>query len=466
MTGQNMTRQTMKRQILTEQNMKRQTNKGKTSRRLRFVFALLLALPALAAAQTPVPDILRTMVDSISEINLVRHVRRLEEAGGHWTRVRHTAGSDSGAAYILRELRALPGLTSITVDSFTMGAKPGATTRMQRNIIATIPGSQQPERILVIGAHHDCSASRMGSSIWSSQWQTLRAPGADDNATGVAILLELARLFSDPASGFKPVWTIRLIAFAAEETNPADYVSHAGSRRLARLYRRENVDIAGMISVDMVGFNTVADFQSIICDEASEPLARKFLAAKDSLNIDLVLGLKKDPASTYSDHEPFWSELFPAVCLIEYAPPWNSGAWYTANPFYHTSADSSATVNFRQVRKVAQLTLAAAGMMTAPVTAAAPVADMAQPQQLALEQNYPNPFNPVTTIRYELPAAGEVQLTVHDRTGREVARPVAGFRPAGVHTLRFDAAHLPSGLYFYTLRSGSFTTTRKMVKVQ
>ncbi|NUN68481.1 MAG: lamin tail domain-containing protein [Bacteroidetes bacterium] len=81
----------------------------------------------------------------------------------------------------------------------------------------------------------------------------------------------------------------------------------------------------------------------------------------------------------------------------------------------------------------------------------------------ALGQNYPNPFNPASSIQYQLPAAGMVTLKVYDMLGKEVAVLVNGVRSAGEHTARFDAAHLPSGIYFYTLRTGSFTQTRKML---
>lgn len=84
------------------------------------------------------------------------------------------------------------------------------------------------------------------------------------------------------------------------------------------------------------------------------------------------------------------------------------------------------------------------------------------PQTYALGQNYPNPFNPSTVIRYELPAAGRVTLSVYTVLGQEVATLIDGERPAGVHEVRFDAADLPSGVYLYRIQSGSFTQTRKM----
>lgn len=83
-----------------------------------------------------------------------------------------------------------------------------------------------------------------------------------------------------------------------------------------------------------------------------------------------------------------------------------------------------------------------------------------------LGQNYPNPFNPATTISFALPVAGQVSLKVYDMLGKEVATLVNGVRPAGENHASFNAATLPSGMYFYTLRSASFSATKKMMLVK
>lgn len=85
------------------------------------------------------------------------------------------------------------------------------------------------------------------------------------------------------------------------------------------------------------------------------------------------------------------------------------------------------------------------------------------PGQLVLDQNYPNPFNPRTSIRYVLPQAGEVTLTVFDVLGREVATLFDGTQPAGAHTVELDAGAWASGMYFYTLEANDQLQTRRMV---
>ena len=85
------------------------------------------------------------------------------------------------------------------------------------------------------------------------------------------------------------------------------------------------------------------------------------------------------------------------------------------------------------------------------------------PEAFALRQNFPNPFNPSTSIRYDLPSAGMIRLSVYNMLGQEVAKLVNEMQPAGVYTVHFDASRLPSGVYLYRLASGSQLSTQKMI---
>lgn len=83
--------------------------------------------------------------------------------------------------------------------------------------------------------------------------------------------------------------------------------------------------------------------------------------------------------------------------------------------------------------------------------------------EYALHPAYPNPFNPATSITFDLPQGGAVDLRVFDVLGRQAALLAEGPYAAGRHTVSFNGADLPSGVYFYTLCSGPFTESRKMV---
>lgn len=93
------------------------------------------------------------------------------------------------------------------------------------------------------------------------------------------------------------------------------------------------------------------------------------------------------------------------------------------------------------------------------------------PSEFLLEQNYPNPFNPVTTIRYSIGnnthfSSIHVNITVYDVLGREIAVLVNETKSAGTYEVSFDASRLNSGMYFYTLRGGNFSETKKMILIK
>jgi hypothetical protein len=84
----------------------------------------------------------------------------------------------------------------------------------------------------------------------------------------------------------------------------------------------------------------------------------------------------------------------------------------------------------------------------------------------SLEQNYPNPFNPTTTIYYSLEKPGKVSLVIYNALGQKIATLVDGYKNAGTHSITFDARNFASGIYFYHIKSGNFSATRKMVIVK
>lgn len=85
------------------------------------------------------------------------------------------------------------------------------------------------------------------------------------------------------------------------------------------------------------------------------------------------------------------------------------------------------------------------------------------PSAYSLRQNYPNPFNPSTTINYTIPVSGFVTLKVYNVLGKEVGTIVNGVKEAGTHSVNFSASGLSSGVYFYKLTAGNFSSTRKFI---
>jgi hypothetical protein len=85
------------------------------------------------------------------------------------------------------------------------------------------------------------------------------------------------------------------------------------------------------------------------------------------------------------------------------------------------------------------------------------------PAQFELKQNYPNPFNPSTSISFSVGTFSYTSLRVYDILGREVTTIFSGAIPAGSYTRQWDASDVPSGVYFYQLKAGSYLETKKLV---
>jgi hypothetical protein len=86
-----------------------------------------------------------------------------------------------------------------------------------------------------------------------------------------------------------------------------------------------------------------------------------------------------------------------------------------------------------------------------------------RPEEFSLQQNYPNPFNPSTSIKLTIPESGFTTLKVHNILGNEVTTLISQELTQGTFTVTFDASELPSGVYFYTLKSNNFYGTKKML---
>jgi photosystem II stability/assembly factor-like uncharacterized protein len=84
------------------------------------------------------------------------------------------------------------------------------------------------------------------------------------------------------------------------------------------------------------------------------------------------------------------------------------------------------------------------------------------PAEFALEQNYPNPFNPATTVKFQIPNAEMVTMSIYNVAGQKVAELVNRQLEAGYYSVNFDASVLPSGMYIYRLNAGAYTSVKKM----
>jgi Zn-dependent M28 family amino/carboxypeptidase len=260
--------------------------------------------------------VVRTAVERVSLARLRTDVDAIDEPRS--TNEYETALRTAG--YVADQLRAT-GL-DVRFDNVKLGGD-GLTLP---NVVADLPGTGCSNRIFVIGAHYDSVPG---------------TPGADDNASGVAGMLEIARVLRA-----RPLpMTVRFIGFPFEE------IGLVGSQKAAQDLAAAGADVAGMVSLEMIGFTASGDdsflgvpndYLATVADPRSEYLARVFGAAHYEYVPDrFAPAAVIDPSSLgdilRSDHASFWRAGFRALLVTDTAN--------FRNPNYHQPSDTLATLD-------------------------------------------------------------------------------------------------------------------------
>lgn len=301
------------------------------------------------------PD-LHGLLDQVSRQNLVGYVQTLQGFNTRSTfSVTDQEGVGIGAArrWIFNEfIRVGNGRLLVEVDEFPVNQ--GGVLYNQQNIVATLQGTGSHPGVIVIGAHYD---SRSIDPLSGSSY----APGANDNGSGVAALLETARVLSSRE------WsqTIVFVAFAAEEQNRLGS-THFVTNRLLAGWR-----IDGMLSVDIVGGRpgipqSVRLFTPGPDSSPPRQLARYMHFVGESylplFPFDLVDA--EDRQGRYSDHVSFLQAGIPAARITESQEDPNR---------QHNSGDTAEWLDYDYLRQVTQLNIAVLGNAAgAPAQPAAP----------------------------------------------------------------------------------------------
>lgn len=247
-----------------------------------------------------------SMLDEIDRDRWFADVSTLA-AWNRWTRGTQIL---SARDWLVTQFAALDGF-SVTTASFPVGANTGW------NVIAALPGTARPDEWYVVGGHYDST----------SQNPSVAAPGADDNASGCAGTLELARLFA----AHPPDATMIFICFSGEEQGlygSEDYVADlAAAGQLGR--------VQGAYILDMIAYTYGLPLDAILETETfAQPWLDHFADAAADFT---TLGIIMEYGVCCSDHAPFLWQGRPAVLAIE--------ADYPFNPNYHTTNDLPGYLN-------------------------------------------------------------------------------------------------------------------------
>jgi leucyl aminopeptidase len=202
----------------------------------------------------------------------------------------------------------------------------------QPSVILTIPGSERPDEIVVLGGHLD------SINGWGDE--SSRAPGADDNASGIAVLTETARLLAD--SGFRPQRTIQFMGYAAEE------VGLRGSQDIAEKYASSGKKVVGVIQYDMSNFKGSDEEIFLLTDHVDAGLS-----AFTGKLIDTYVKVRRSTTEcgyACSDHASWESQGFPAAMAFEASFDGMNHAIHTDRDTLQTSGgDASHSVPFTKL---------------------------------------------------------------------------------------------------------------------
>jgi hypothetical protein len=284
------------------------------------------SLPQLSPEQAELADRLSATVNHLSVAIGDRSIPR--------------AGSlESTAEYLGSSLRQAG--YNVTEHKYSVGGEEAS------NIEVSLPGSECAGGTIIVGAHYDSVPGTVG---------------ANDNATGVAAVLELARLLQ----GSKVRQTVRFVLFANEEP-PYFQTNNMGSLVYARQLRLDRIPVSAMISLETIGFYSDApgsqkyppvlgyfyptrgDFIGFVGNTESRDLARRSIRIFRESSSFPSQGLAAPadwPGVGWSDHWSFWQEGYPAIMITDTAP--------FRYPYYHTPLDTSDKVDFRKMARVVE----------------------------------------------------------------------------------------------------------------
>ncbi|MFL6711501.1 MAG: M28 family peptidase [Sulfurifustis sp.] len=321
--------------------------------RLLILVVVLLSLLVATGAAILVQPFVRARTSAPPAVDASRleaHVRALS-AGFFPRSFDHPEQLDAAASYIHAQF--LKAGAKVDVQPYRVA---GVT---YRNVIARYGPDAGP--LLVIGAHYDTFSEIEAWGAPRSGDLAAHTPGADDNASGVAGLIELARLLGRSP----PRIAVELVAYTLEEP-PHFHSDTMGSAHHARRLRKSGRDVALMISLEMIGYFSAAprsqqypftalglfypdrgDFIAAVGRIRDWPATRKVKAAMLGASDLPVFSINSPafvPGVDFSDHRSYWNEGFPALMVTDTA--------FYRNPHYHQSSDTADRLDYASMAKV------------------------------------------------------------------------------------------------------------------
>ncbi len=388
-------------------------------------------LPLLVGSTFAQTDpLIEEMVAAVSQTRLTSSVQTLQD---FQTRHTYTQANTDAGNWLFDQFAAL-GIT-VEFHSFSMSGN------TEVNVIARIEGSTLPDEIVAISGHFDSTSNQ----------PTSNAPGADDDASAIAAILEAALIFRD----YRFERTIEFMCFNGEEQG------RRGSAAIATDYNAADKNLYAVVNNDMIGYWPTGWSRDL--DVAYEPisewLADRVIAASDAY---VGIPIDKHPSGVcHDDHYAFTQQGISAITNMDCWQAHNGGQGGESTPHYHRTTDTLSTLNMPCMTQAVQVNIAAVADLAGPLETVG-VGDapaQAAHSTLRLLGNQPNPFNPTTEIHFSSATAGDwLELRVYSAGGVLLRTIEQGAYSAGPQSITWDGLDndgkvLPSGIYLYQLAS-------------
>lgn len=300
-----------------------------------------------------------------------------------------------------------------------------------RNIYAIQRGTIYPEKYFIYCAHYDAVTFYC----------------ADDNASGVAGVLEAARILSDYQFNYSIIYAL----WDEEE------IGLIGSSFFASQADSNNMDIKGVLNFEMAGWDSNDDGKMDIHTRtiSNSVFLGNFIYAIDTIYNLPLQPVVYNPGTTASDHNSFWQHGYSAICFSE--------AYYGGdfNPYYHSAQDRIDKFNLPYFHNVAKLGIGTIASLAENIVVSAK--ENAIIPHSILVNNFPNPFNNSTIVRYTLPEPDEIALDLYNSLGEKIKNLSDGFKIAGEYEIHLNANSLSSGVYFIILRTSERIFSHKIL---
>lgn len=382
---------------------------------------------------------LNQLLPQINADSVLRTVNDLENFGSRFAL--RAGGNLEVAEYIVQRLENY-GI-SAAVDSFYYEANNwlvGNYAQWFYNVKGIL-ASENPkdDSIVIVGAHLDAIS-------YDSNYGLLeQAPGADDNASGVAVMLELARICH--ANGLRFKRDIHFMAYDGEELGLIGSYNDAWKRV-------ESGDkVAVMINNDMVSYQPDDDWKLTLhwYDNALDIVSHAAGICSQYTNIEPVVPTEEDNEdSQYSDSYAYYRFGFRAVFAIE----------YTFSTSYHTYHDVSDSNNYDFLADVARYNMA----MLVDYTELDNTVGVEEQTVAPMSRLYPNPVTDKACLLYQLYDNSSVEIAVTDLLGRVVFQQNLPVQSSGVHFMELDLSQLPSGVYLCRISTDRGSETLKIAR--